>query len=46
MPYGLFAWLLACPVGIKADQAQYFCDELGRLVGKAGNVAVYNLGSR
>lgn len=47
-------WLLACvlvtlplawPTSIHADQAQYFYDELGRLVGVVdgqGNAAVYN----
>ena len=40
----LVAGVLAWPVSIQADQAQYFYDELGRLVGVVdgnGNVAVY-----
>lgn len=49
-----FVWLLLCflmatilvgPAAILADQAQYFYDELGRLVGVVdgqGNAAVYN----
>ncbi len=41
----LVAILLVLPVSIQADQAQYFYDELGRLVAVIdgqGNVAVYN----
>jgi len=41
----LVAALLLWPVSAPSDQAQYFYDELGRLVGVidgAGNVAVYN----
>ncbi len=40
----LVAFLLGWPTTMQADQAQYFYDELGRLVGVidgAGNVAVY-----
>src|SRR2546426_4212539 len=40
----LFAALLVWPAPMQADQAQYFYDELGRLVGVVdgqGNVAVY-----
>lgn len=41
----VIASLLMWPVPLPADQAQYFYDELGRLVGVVdgqGNVAVYN----
>ena len=41
----LVAFLLVLPTTMQADQAQYFYDELGRLVGVidgAGNMAVYN----
>ena len=41
----LVATTLALPVVMQADQAQYFYDELGRLVGVVdgqGNAAVYN----
>ena len=41
----LVAFLLVWPTTMQADQAQYFYDELGRLVGVVdgqGNVAVYN----
>ena len=40
----LVAFLMVLPVTMQADQAKYFYDELGRLVGVidgAGNVAVY-----
>lgn len=41
----LVATLVAWPAALQADQAQYFYDELGRLVGMVdgqGNMAVYN----
>lgn len=41
----LVATVLVLPVALQADQAQYFYDELGRLVGVVdgqGNAAVYN----
>ena len=37
--------ILLCPIFAAGDQAQYFYDELGRLVGVVdgqGNAAVYN----
>jgi YD repeat-containing protein len=44
MQFLLIASLLIWPGQLQADQAQYFYDELGRLVGVVdgqGNVAVY-----
>lgn len=45
LPFLLVSSLLVWQVSIHADQAQYFYDELGRLVGvvdSQGNAAVYN----
>ena len=49
LPGLLIALLLALPVALQADQAQYFYDELGRLavvVDADKNVAVYNYGGK